>query len=107
MRRDQVLDSDKRLVRSVREQFGLKDRITRITVQFVDGAQHESHDAGWNVRLRRFEADDDLELTYKRRYPFGDGTLEAVRAMAACDAIDAQEDPPARVREHEPAERPR
>jgi len=92
MRRDQVLDSDKRLVRSVREQFGLKDRITRITMQFVDGAQHELHDAGWNVRLRRFEADDDLELTYKRRYPFGDGTLEAVRAMAACDGFDAHED---------------
>jgi hypothetical protein len=91
MRSDQVLGFDGDLVPQVSQCFDTADKVTRIRMQFLDSKEHALHKAGWNVRIRRFEGEDEVELTYKRRYPFGDGTLATTQATAARDGFDASE----------------
>jgi hypothetical protein len=60
-------------------------------MQFVDGAGQELAGVGWYVRLRRFDGEDGVELTYKRRYQVGDD-LDAALREAAGDGFDADEE---------------
>jgi hypothetical protein len=88
---NQVMDSDRKLNKRVREVFSLDDDVTRIGMQFLDDTQHDFDKAGWNVRIRKFEAERDFELTFKRRYSFDGGTLQETLATAAKDGFDADE----------------
>ena len=39
-----------------------------ISMQFLDGAGQELNQVGWNIRFRKIQDKDHIELTYKRRY---------------------------------------
>jgi hypothetical protein len=45
------------------------DRSKRISMQFLDSTRLELSEAGWNARIRAFSDEDQLQLTYKKRYP--------------------------------------
>jgi hypothetical protein len=78
---------------SVIKALGLKGSVTELRMLFLDGKGKELHRAGWDVRIRKVEDEDedDIELTYKRRYPFGDDSLSTILAKAADDGFDASE----------------
>ncbi|KGO42820.1 hypothetical protein PEX1_080960 [Penicillium expansum] len=40
---------------------------TKMNVQFLDTCSKDIYTAGWSTRIRKAE-NDDLELTYKKRY---------------------------------------
>ncbi len=41
----------------------------KISMQFLDGAGQELNQEGWNIRFRKIQGEDQIQLTYKRRYP--------------------------------------
>lgn len=88
---DQVLDAEYRPIVGVREAFELADRSRDIAMQFVDGAQHELDNVHWNIRLRRFEGEDELELTYKKRYAVDPAQPSAAEAQATRDGFGPEE----------------
>jgi hypothetical protein len=88
---EQVMESCGDLNDQVMRWFELANRVTRISMQFLDSKAHVLHTAGWNVRIRKFEREHEFELTYKRRYPFGGGTLVNTLAAAEQDGFDSNE----------------
>ncbi|AJY77668.1 hypothetical protein VN24_11530 [Paenibacillus beijingensis] len=89
-----VLDSDHNLTSSVRSYFGMPSTKTKMSVEYLDTADLDIDDEGWNVRARKMEDfdDDEFELTYKKRYPITGGDIDAALATAALDGFDADED---------------
>ena len=86
-----ALDADQKPTRRVRDMFNSSDASTRISMQFMDGPNGELHGARWNVRLRKFEGEDQIELTYKKRYPVTHD-IDTTLAEAARDGFDSGED---------------
>ncbi|MFN8635383.1 MAG: hypothetical protein U0893_16165 [Chloroflexota bacterium] len=90
----ETLNDDGKLKHKLREEFGI-ERSEKAVMQFVDGDGRELDRAGWFVRLRAFEGDDGLQVTYKKRYDVdGDdvaGAFERARADGFADAPEAYE----------------
>jgi hypothetical protein len=86
-----VLKADRRPSRDLQQVFDLSGSSTEIRMQFLDGAGLPLHRDGWNVRLRRREGRDDVELSYKRRYRIEAGDIDGALAEAARDGFDADE----------------
>jgi hypothetical protein len=89
----QVLDTNRRPNDALRTVFGVpketKKKPVKIRMQFLDGPNQELHHEGWNIRLRKVQGQDHIELTFKRRYHVDD-SLETVLAKAAQDGLDAR-----------------
>jgi hypothetical protein len=78
-------------VDGVRDAFDIDER-QRIVMQFVDGLGLPLNEAGWNVRLRAFEGENKLQLTYKKRYPIdddadADDAIDSAKAQAKADGF--------------------
>ena len=63
----------------------------KIAMQFLDSRPPKIQGEGWGVRVRKFEAEQICELTFKRRYPLGKLALSDALATAAADGFDASE----------------
>ena len=82
----QTLDARREPTADVRAAFRLGERQT-IVMQFVDSARLELDKAQWNVRIRAFEDEDELQVTYKKRYPIDDGDIDAALEQAVADGF--------------------
>jgi hypothetical protein len=87
-----VLDAEFKPARETDRALDLKNSSRRIAMLFLDARPPQLHAGRWNVRARRFEDSDELELSYKRRYPVEPGRLADALAVAAADGFDAGED---------------
>lgn len=85
---DRTLDEGK-LKEKVRDAFPIKSH-KKIVMQFVDSARRELDAEKWNVRIRGFDDEDPLELTYKKRYPDISDIDDALRD-AANDGFESDE----------------
>jgi hypothetical protein len=93
-----VLDVEFKPTKEVDRTLDLKNSNRKIAMQFLDAPRAAKDEekrqidaAGWNVRLRRFEDSDTLELSYKRRYKIDPGRLADVLVVAAADGFHANE----------------
>jgi len=76
---------------AVRDAFDIDERQPMV-MQFVDGVQLELNEAGWNVRLRAFEGENELQLTYKKRYQIDGDDIDGALAQAVADGFEADPD---------------
>lgn len=83
-----TLDAGGEPTAGVRAAFAINERQT-MAMQFLDSARLELDGAQWNARIRAFGDEDELQLTYKKRYPIGDGDIDAALARAAADGFAA------------------
>jgi hypothetical protein len=92
-----VLDVEFKPTKATDRTLDLKNSNRKIAMQFLDvpspapETKRQLDAAGWNVRVRRFEDSDKLELSYKRRYRIESGRLADVLAAAAADGFHAGE----------------
>ena len=92
-----VLDVEFKPTKQADRTFDLKNSNLKLAMQFLDVPSAEPEPrrqldlAGWNVRFRRREGSDKLELSYKRRYRIEPGRLADVLATAAADGFHASE----------------
>lgn len=88
----QVLDTNYQPNDALRTAFQVakeeEKKPVAIRMQFLDGPRRELDQEGWNIRLRKVQGQDHIELTFKRRYPV-DGPLDAALAKAAREGFDA------------------
>lgn len=64
-----VLDDDMKLKDSVKSEFKIKKKPIKMSIQFIDTHEKVIREAGWNLRIRKSEGEENLGLTYKKRYP--------------------------------------
>src|SRR5688500_18284382 len=85
-----VLNSDFRPNAELLNAFHLSKRKepVMLRMQFLDSRHQELHQEGWNIRFRKVQGEDHIELTFKRRYPVQDN-LEPVFAKAAQEGFGA------------------
>jgi hypothetical protein len=86
-----VLDVEFKPTRDTRRTLDLPDSNRKIAMQFIDARPVQICEAGWGVRVRKFEDQEKYELSYKRRYPLGGGTLAEVLTAAARDGFGADD----------------
>lgn len=86
-----VLGTGQEPTSSVREALGLNGSVTKLRMLFLDSRNLSLHNAGWNVRVRKLEGQQDVEFTYKRRYSFGEASLATILTQAARGGFDARE----------------
>ncbi|KAH8722629.1 hypothetical protein GQ44DRAFT_774887 [Phaeosphaeriaceae sp. PMI808] len=79
-----VLESNNKLKNDVTSAFNISSGNKKMNVQFVDTNEQDIYKKGWNLRIRKSEGDEELELTYKKRYE-----INAEFSSAAKDHIDA------------------
>jgi hypothetical protein len=82
-----VLGSDNKLKDEVLSAFRIPSSTTKMNIQFVDSKERELDAKGWNLRIRKSEGEDGPQLTYKKRYPIGEGF-----SATAAGSIDAAAD---------------
>ncbi|KAJ0423497.1 hypothetical protein BJY00DRAFT_310153 [Aspergillus carlsbadensis] len=87
---DIVLEHNGKLRETVLSTFNMPRTVTKLNVQFLDTECKEIYSAGWSPRIRKTENEDDIELTYKKRYPITDGDIDAALSMARKDGFDAR-----------------
>jgi len=75
----------------VRNAFTIDER-QQMVMQFADGVQLELNEVGWNVRLRAFEGENALQLTYKKRYQIDGDDIDGALAQAVADGFGADPD---------------
>ncbi|KAF4333752.1 hypothetical protein FBEOM_12427 [Fusarium beomiforme] len=84
-----VLSLDKELKSTVLSTFDMPSSVTKQSIQFLDTDSKDIYAAGWSARIRKTENDDDLELTYKKRYDIVGGDIDAALTTANNDGFDA------------------
>lgn len=91
-----VLGSDNKLRDEVLSAFKIPSSTTKMNVQFVDTEKRELDAKGWNLRIRKSEGEDEMQLTYKKRYPIGEGfsatagsSIDAAANTAGQDGFDS------------------
>jgi hypothetical protein len=91
-----VLGSDNKLESTVLSAFSMPSKVKKINVQFLDTDTKEIYNHRWSPRIRKMEDDDEFELTYKKRYPIGqghdgeiEGNINAVLTEAKNDKFDS------------------
>ncbi|KAK3332593.1 hypothetical protein B0T19DRAFT_416072 [Cercophora scortea] len=90
-----VLDATShKLTADVLSALSLSSKVTKMNVQFLDTDAKDIYNAGWSPRIRKMEKkEDELELTYKKRYPINGTDLDATLALAASQGFsDADND---------------
>jgi hypothetical protein len=84
----------------VRNEFRI-EKSTKAVMLFLDSGDRTLFDAGWIARLRAFEDEDDLQVTYKKRFGIGgdseDAVDDAVRQARNDGFADAPEEYDAQV----------
>lgn len=65
----EVLTADGKLKGDVVSAFGITADPKKMTIQFMDTENKDISTNGWNLRIRKTEGKDKIELTYKKRYP--------------------------------------
>ncbi|KAJ5725759.1 uncharacterized protein N7483_007116 [Penicillium malachiteum] len=85
-----VLDPKKELMDTVRSALKISPTVSNMNVQFLDTSPKDLFDADWSVRIRKTEGQDDLELTYKKRYTIKDGDIDAALIAAKNDGFNAE-----------------
>ena len=88
---DRTLDAGGEPTTGVRAAFAIDER-QEIVMQFLDSARLELDRVQWNARIRAFGGEDELQLTYKKRYPISDGDIDAALARAVEDGFEADPD---------------
>lgn len=83
---DAVLSSKLELADTVLSTFHVAST-TKMNVQFLDTCSKDIYIAGWSARIRKAE-NDDLELTYKKRYAISGGEIDAALTTAKVDGFD-------------------
>ncbi|KAJ3455567.1 hypothetical protein MRS44_017049 [Fusarium solani] len=86
-----VLGPNKELTSTVLSAFNMSPSATKQSIQFLDTTSKDIYTAGWSARIRKTENDDDLELTYKKRYPIVGGDIDAALTTANNDGFDASD----------------
>lgn len=91
-----VLGSDNKLQSSVLSAFSIPASVKKMNVQFLDTDTKDLYKNGWILRIRKTEGEDELELTYKKRYAIDDGycgksegDIDASLKMAENDGFNA------------------
>jgi hypothetical protein len=84
-----VLSPEHDLVATVLSTFEMPPTSTKINIQFLDTSFKELYTADWSVRIRKMEDEDNLELTYKKRYAIICGDIEAALTTANNDGFNA------------------
>jgi hypothetical protein len=69
----EVLGPNNKLKDAVLSAFSIPSSTKKMSIQFVDTRKKDIYTNGWNLRIRKTEGNDEFELTYKKRYPIGDG----------------------------------
>jgi hypothetical protein len=77
-----VLGTDGGLTNDILSTFNMPSTVTKQNIQFLDNSSKELYTAGWSVRIRKTENEDDFELTYKKRYTIMDGNIKAALTKA-------------------------
>jgi len=92
----QVLGSDNKLNDAVLSAFNMKSKSKKMSIQFLDTANQALDGQGWNLRIRTSEGEDDLGLTYKKRYAISEGfsataegSIDAAANAAGQDGFDS------------------
>ena len=84
-----VLDANHLPTQALRAAFRIAEKPVGIRMEFLDGLGRELDRAGWNIRFRKLQGKDYIQLTFKRRYRV-EGGLDATLAKAAREGFDAQ-----------------
>jgi hypothetical protein len=84
-----VLGPDHKLAGSVLSSFDMPQAATELHVQFLDTNYREIYTANWSPRIRKTENEDDLELTYKKRYTIMGSDIDAALTAANRDGFNA------------------
>lgn len=84
-----VLGPNKKLTSTVLSTFDMPTSVTKLNVQFLDTSCKDIYTAGWSARIRKTEKEDDLELTYKKRYAIIGGDIDVALTTANNDGFDA------------------
>lgn len=88
-----VLDNAQALNTQCRSLFRVQEEPSDVQVQYVDTSHHAVSLAGWTQRMRHKEGKDELEITYKKRYPIVNGDIDAALQQAAQDGFDTTSTP--------------
>ena len=89
----ETLNSEGEPKKKVRKAFDI-ERSTAAVMLFLDSDDRALNGAGWIVRLRAFEDESDIQLTYKKRVGIGgDGEEDVDRAVEAAGAEGFAEAP--------------
>ncbi|KAH7016122.1 uncharacterized protein B0I36DRAFT_206013, partial [Microdochium trichocladiopsis] len=83
-----VLGPNTELTSSVLSTFDMPLSVTKLHAQLLDTTGKDIYTAGWSARIRKTENEDDLELTYKKRYVIIDGDIDAALTTANIDGFD-------------------
>jgi len=90
---EETLNSEGELKRKVRKAFDI-ERSTEAVMLFLDSADRALHGAGWIVRLRAFDDESDIQVTYKKRFDLeGNDEEDVDRAVEAARAEGFEEAP--------------
>ncbi|KAJ5380215.1 uncharacterized protein N7496_002643 [Penicillium cataractarum] len=84
-----VLSAEHDLVATVLSAFEMPLISTKMNIQFLDNSLKELYAANWSARIRKVENEDNLELTYKKRYAIIGGHVEAALTAANNDDFNA------------------
>jgi hypothetical protein len=84
-----VLRPDNKLKDTVLSTFSIPTSTKKINFQFLDTDTKDVYQNGWILRMRKIEGSNELELTYKKRYPIN--TRESVDNSEIDIALKAAE----------------
>jgi hypothetical protein len=84
-----VLGPKHELNGTVLSAFDMPPTVTKLNVQFLDKCSKEIYIAGWSTRIRKDENENDLELTYKKRYAITNSDIDAALTVANNDGFNA------------------
>lgn len=86
---ENVLTAAHELTDSIQSAFDVKPPVTIINVQFLDTNDKEIYSSNWSTRIRKFENEGKLELTYKRRYTITNSNINTALDVANEDGFNA------------------
>lgn len=96
LKSSEVLGSDSKLKDVVLSAFNMKPKSKKMSIQFVDTKTQEIDAKGWNLRIRGSEGEDELGLTYKKRYAISErfsataeGSIDAAAKTAGQEGFDS------------------
>ncbi|KAJ5329856.1 hypothetical protein N7452_010246 [Penicillium brevicompactum] len=84
-----VLTAAHKLTDCIRSAFDVEPPVTMINVQFLDTNDKDVDSSHWSARIRKFENERKLELTYKRRYTITNSNINAALDVANKDGFNA------------------
>lgn len=93
-----TLEPEGKLRDSVKAVWGVVKKPKKINIQFIDTPDQKIYKSGWALRIRHTEGDDEIELTYKKRYTMGDtfsalntaeGSIGSASESAKADGFDS------------------